>query len=89
MVKTPFTAIIATYWYAPCTGGGDVLLPAGLHFTVEEDPMPMATGVSAKPEPYAHWEELFVSEETRRDEKFAGYSLKIDFDELIKYCTRL
>lgn len=89
VVKRPFTAILATYWYAPCTGGGDVFLPAGLDFVVEEDPEATASGVSAKPEPYAQWEAVFVSEETRGDEKFAGCSLKIGFDELAKYCTRL
>jgi len=88
-VKKPFTAILSTYWHAPCTGGGDVLLPAGLDFVVEDDPLPSATGVSAKPEPYAQWEAVFLSEETRGDEKFAGCSLKIGFDELAKYCKRL
>jgi len=88
-VKTPFTAIIATYWYAPCTGGGEALLPAGLIFVVEENPMPEATGVSATPEPSAPWAEVFVSAETRADEKFAGYALKIGFDQLARYCKQV
>jgi len=89
VVKKSFTALLATYWFAPCTGGGDVFLPARLEFVVEEDPEATATGVSAKPEPTAQWEAAFVSEETRGDAKFAGWSLKIGFDDLAKYCTRL
>lgn len=88
-VKTAFTAIIATYWYAPCTGGGEVLLPAGLDFVVEETPMPEATGVSATPEPSARWAEVLVSAETRADEKFAGYAVKIGFDQLARHCKRI
>ena len=89
VVKKSFTAILATYWFAPCTGGGDVFLPAGLEFVVEEDPEATASGASAKPEPAAHWEAVFIAEETLSDAKFAGWSLKIGFDELAKYCARL
>ena len=88
VVKTSFKTIVMTHWFAPFTGGVDGVLPEGLVFVIDHDPVPGATAVGAKPDDPARWEAEFIDAATRADKKYGGYSLSITFTALATFCER-
>jgi hypothetical protein len=67
-----------THWRAPFTGGFEVTLPAGEIFIIANDPPASATAVYCTPERYEELHSVFIPEEDRNAETYAGYSLVID-----------
>ena len=75
-----------THWYAPFTGGGTGVLPAGTVFVVEDDPRPTATAVACKPENTSAIEALLVPEKERSDKKYGGFHLSMKLDVIGSQC---
>jgi len=67
---------------APATGGFHAVLPTDETVTVEFDPPPHATAISARPERYSELETVLVPENERKGSKYVGYALIIGFDKL-------
>lgn len=69
------------------TSGDEKALPVGLEFVIDHDPYPQSTGVSARPDPYEVWEKKLVSQTNSDAEKYGGYYLVINFDQLFANCS--
>jgi hypothetical protein len=78
---------VSTQWFAPFTGGYERNFPVGLVFEIAHDPVPGATGVSAKPRPYEEWERRLVDAADRNAEKYGGYNLVVTFDQIERFCA--
>lgn len=88
IVEQPFEAGVLTHWRAPFTGGSNRTLPRGLEFIVAYDPPEEATAVSGDPTRPHEWESILVEEADRSADKYAGYSLVIQFEHLRANCSR-
>ena len=89
IIREPFEAGVLTHWRAPFTGGSQRVLPRGLEFRVAFDPSEVANAVSAEPTSPQDWEPVLVEETDRSADKYAGYSLVIQFEDLSAYCDRV
>ena len=89
VVRSPFTATVMTHWLAPFTGGAEKLIPAGLAFTIDYDPPPVATAIGVKPDEPEQWLNQLVDEADRNDPKFGGYSISILFTQLNAHCEQV
>jgi hypothetical protein len=83
-----FETTVLTHWFAPFTDGYQRPLPVGLEFAVVADPPATAAAVTAKPDPYEHWQSVLVDSKDISAEKYGGYSLAIPFDCLKTHCSR-
>ena len=89
VITMGFGATVMTHWAAPFTSGEHKFLPKGLEFVILEEPPKSAKAVGARPEPYEQWEATLVSEDDRKEPKYAGCSLSIPLVHLAKRCTRV
>jgi hypothetical protein len=74
-----------TLFAAPASGGFRACLPCGETVTVEFDPPPHATAVSARPDRYGELEPTLVPEADRKNGKYVGYALVIDLNQLANH----
>ena len=72
---------------APATGGFSANFPEGEAVTVEFDPPPHATAISARPDRYSELEALLVPENERLADKYVGYALVISLETLERHFT--
>jgi hypothetical protein len=86
VVREGFNAHVLTQWRAPFTGGSQQILPVGLEFVIDHDPMPKSKGIAARPDPYDVWERELVSQEDREAEKYGGYYLVVLYELLDAHC---
>jgi hypothetical protein len=84
--RAPMEILYTTQWYAPFTGGGRGVLPAGTVFVVEHDPPPAARAAACLPENGKEIEALLIPEEDRRSKKYGGFTLVMDLEVIGGQC---
>ena len=74
---------------APFTGGADVTIPAGLVFEISVDVPSGMTAAHCQAIDYERYEDVFVDESVRADDKYAGYGLVIRLVNIDNDCKRV
>jgi hypothetical protein len=73
---------VMTHWRAPFTGGHKSQIPAGTVLVADMDQGTNAPGFYLVPEDYEHFQAGLVPHEERTSEKYDGYSLSFQLDDI-------